>query len=84
MRVDGVFVAIGMRPSTDLFQKQLLCDNKGYLLIQNKTHTSKEGVFACGVVCDSCYQQAAPSAGTGCMAAVDAERYLNKINCPLA
>ena len=62
MAVNGVFVAIGMRPSTELFKEQLLCDNKGYLLIQDKTRTSKEGIFACGVVCDSCYQQAAPSA----------------------
>lgn len=81
--VDGLFVAIGMRPSTDLFKGHLLCDNKGYLIIKDKTRTSKEGVFACGVVCDSCYQQAAPCAGSGCMAAVDAERDLNKTNCPI-
>ncbi|MEX0671836.1 MAG: FAD-dependent oxidoreductase [Candidatus Babeliales bacterium] len=82
--VEGVFVAIGMHPSSDIFKEQLLCDNKGYILVTDKTNTSKEGVFACGVVCDSCYQQAASCAGTGCMAAVDAERYLNKLSSSIA
>ena len=79
--VDGVFVAIGHTPNTELFVDQL--DMKdGYLKVQsgsegNATQTSIEGVFAAGDVMDHIYRQAITSAGTGCMAALDAEKYLD-------
>ncbi len=81
--VAGVFIAIGHKPNTDLFQGQL--DMKdGYLKIQsglegNATQTSIEGVFAAGDVCDHIYRQAITSAGFGCMAALDAEKYLDDL-----
>ncbi|SIQ24155.1 thioredoxin-disulfide reductase [Marinobacterium stanieri] len=82
--VAGVFIAIGHKPNTDLFQGQL--DMKdGYLKIQsglegNATQTSIEGVFAAGDVCDHIYRQAITSAGFGCMAALDAEKYLDNLD----
>ena len=84
VQVQGLFVAIGHKPNTSMFDGQLNLRD-GYIQVQsgtsgNATATSIEGVFAAGDVADSVYRQAITSAGSGCMAALDAEKYLDNLN----
>lgn len=77
--VDGAFLAIGSKPSTTVFQGQLALNQWGYIQVTNNTNTSVPGVFAAGDVEDYRYRQAITSAGSGCMAALDAEKYLKEV-----
>ena len=86
--VDGVFIAIGHKPNTDLFAGQLDMKN-GYIIVKTgltggATATSVPGVFAAGDVADQVYRQAITSAGAGCMAALDAEKYVDALEKPIA
>jgi thioredoxin reductase (NADPH) len=84
INLDGVFIAIGHKPNTDIFKNILTMDNDGYIIANDKksdyaTETSIAGVFAAGDVTDKIYRQAVTSAGTGCMAALDAEKFIDSL-----
>ena len=78
VKTDGVFVYIGMEPKSDLFVGQLELDNNGYIVSNHRQHTNVPGVFVAGDVQDPLYRQVVTAAGTGAIAAMEAERYLGK------
>ena len=77
--VDGAFIAIGHTPTTTLFDGQLKLDTQGYIVTDSRMHTNLRGVFACGDCQDHIYRQAITAAGTGCMAAIEAEKFLAEV-----
>ncbi|HJZ23296.1 MAG TPA: thioredoxin-disulfide reductase [Candidatus Babeliales bacterium] len=79
IETDAIFIAIGLTPNTHLYKDYLELTKYGYLSVTNHTHTSIPGIFAAGDVCDSRYRQAISAAGSGCMAALDVQRYLESI-----
>lgn len=79
LNVDGMFLAIGHIPNSALFKDSIHTDDEGYILVDAKTQTNIPGVFACGDVVDRTFRQAITAAGTGCMAAISAERYLESL-----
>ena len=78
LKLDGLFISIGYRPLTDIFQNQLDLDDHGYIKVKENTKTSVDGVFAAGDVCDTKYRQAITASGLGAMALLDADKWLRK------
>ena len=79
IKVDGIFIAIGHKPNTNLFLNKLDLDQEGYIKTKNQIFTNVPGVFAAGDVHDKTYRQAVTAAGFGCMAALEAEKFLTLI-----